>query len=516
MTERADDATVADGAWDRAPVALLRLDADGFVLAANRTLLRWLDRPADDVVGHRLARHLTAGGRIYWETHLAPLLRLQGGVEEVAVELRGPAGRLPVLLTARTHDGVVEVALSGAAARSRYERELLAARGAAERSATHLTLLQGVTAALSRASTVEAAARALLGPAVEGLGAGGAGLWLADPRGALTLHRTAGAAPARPDRRRPRDAVVVRADRSVVVPLAGPRGAAGVLVLSPPVADPEAGWPPEPDLLLAVGRQAGVALDRAATQDRSASVAHELQHALLRTDVPDDDRYAVTTVYRPGVQALEVGGDWYDVFLVREDVLAIAVGDVVGRGLHAAAAMGQLRSAVRAVADRSGPAALLAQLDRFVTRTGVGFMATLAFAEVDLGTGHVRYACAGHLPPLLVPSADHASAFLWGGRSTPLGVADPGRGRPEGHADLAAGDRLLLYTDGLVERRDRPLDVSLAELAVAAGALRGEPVNRLLSTAGGPPVGELDDVCLLALTWFGSRRPGAARGAVPG
>ncbi|WP_199422155.1 SpoIIE family protein phosphatase [Actinotalea solisilvae] len=499
-------------AWHRAPVALLRLDLDGVVLEVNRTLLRWLDQPEQDVVGHRLSRHLTVGGRIYWETHLGPLLRMQGGVDEVAVELRGPAGRMPVLLSARVHADVVEVALSGAAERSRYERELLAARSAAELSAGRLGLLQEVTAALSRAAGVEAAARALLGPTVQGLGAGGAALWLADTPGAPVLHRTAGTVPARPSRRTPRDEVVVRADGSVVVPLTAPNRSAGALVLSPPAAEPESGWPPDPDLLLAIGRQAAVALERAAMQDRSASVAHELQHVLLSTDVPDDDRYAVTTVYRPGVQALEVGGDWYDVFLVRDDVLAVTVGDVVGRGLQAAAAMGQLRSAVRAVADDAGPGDLLVQLDRFVARTGVGFMATLAFAEVDLASGDVAYACAGHLPPLHLSDA---AAFLWHGRSTPLGVPERGGRRPEGHARLGAGDRLLLYTDGLVERRDRPLDESLADLATAAGALGAAPVNRLVADTLAQPGRELDDVCLLALTWFGGGRPGHALEARP-
>ena len=203
---------------------------------------------------------------------------------------------------------------------------------------------------------------------------------------------------------------------------------------------------------------------------REAVVAHELQHALLTLNLPTDDRFTVTTEYRPGVQALEVGGDWYDAFLVDDGLLAVTVGDVVGRGLHAATAMGQLRSAVRAVAGPDvGPAALLTRLDRFVEQTAVGFMATLAYAEIDLDTGRVRYACAGHLPPLRFTAAG-AHEYLWRGRSTPLGL---GTDRAEAEAVLDPDDLLVLYTDGLVERRDRTLREGLESLATVGPALRG-------------------------------------------
>ena len=121
-------------AWDVAPVALLRLDGDGVIIDANEALLEWVGRPAQEVLaGVRLSELLSVGGRIYWETHLSPLLHMQGGVDEVAVELRGPDGRLPVLMSAVVHTGhdgerTVDVALSRATERSRYERELLAAR----------------------------------------------------------------------------------------------------------------------------------------------------------------------------------------------------------------------------------------------------------------------------------------------------------------------------------------------------------------------------------------------------
>ncbi|WP_456845338.1 PP2C family protein-serine/threonine phosphatase [Cellulomonas sp. P5_C6] len=368
-------------AWDVAPVALLRLDGGGLIVDANRMFLDLVGREAGTLVGAtRLSELLSVGGRIYWETHLSPLLHMQGRIDEVAVELRGPGGRVPVLMSAcawTSDDGAVrgvDVAMSRATERSRYERELLAARAAA---------------------------------------------------------------------------------------------------------------------------------DSAAAQE--ALVAHELQLALLTTDLPTGSRFSVTSEYRPGVQALEVGGDWYDAFVLDGDVLAVVVGDVVGRGLRAATAMGQLRSAVRAIAGPGvGPAALLSRLDRFVEQAGVGFMATIAYAEVELGTGRVRYACAGHLPPLRL-TASGAHEFLWEGRSTPMGV---GTHRVEAEISLEPHDLLVLYTDGLVERRDRPLAEGLDVLAEAAADLL-EPsgsvtslVTDLLAHAGG----ERDDVCVLVASWAGAGR----------
>ena len=301
------------------------------------------------------------------------------------------------------------------------------------------------------------------------------------------------AAPDRPpaDRVTP-DAVEQHAGGVVVVALGAPDAPRGVLVLSPRDDPFDVG------VLTAVGQQAGLALERARLFDQKASVAHELQRALLSTHLPVDDRFSVTTEYRPGVQALEVGGDWYDAFLIDDDVLAVAVGDVVGRGLHAATAMGQLRSAVRALAGPGvGPAGLLTRLDRFVTQAAVGFMATLAYAEIDLVTGQVRYACAGHLPPLRF-TAGGAHEFLGRAGRHRSGI---GVGRTEAVTVLAPQDLLVLYTDGLVERRDRPLPDGLHALATAGAELGdgsvADLVTGLLARAGD----ERDDVCVLVAAW---------------
>ena len=511
-------AALASEAWTEAPCGLLTLDLDGTVLDANTTVLDWVGRAREDVVARlRLSDLLSVGGRIYWETHLSPVLHVDGRVDEVAVDLQGPGGRQPVLLTAvvrpREPDRapLVRVALTSARERWRYERDLLVARRTAERSAGQVRVLQEATAALSRALGVEGMARAVLSATVGPLGAAGARLWLVGPDGALAPHGVAGAPPAPTSPGElsvpagsGSDGTAVQAPGGVVVPLRGQASLQGVLHLAART-DPGADLL-DLEVLTAVGRQTGLALDRAHLYEQSASVARELQHSLLAVAPPDDDRFAVATAYRPGVAMLEVGGDWYDTFLAEDGVLAVVVGDVVGRGLHAASAMGQLRSAVRAVAAPGvGPARLLSRLDRFVGPIEAAEMATVAYAEVHLATGRVRYACAGHPPPVLVPLSGEPRQ-LWEGRSVPLGAFGRVHERPEAELHLSPGDRLLLYTDGLFERRDRPLDAGLEVLAAAAGAGRGLPLEEHVSALTAAMLADekvRDDVCVLLLAWPG-------------
>ena len=491
--------------WDDAPCGLLTLQLDGTVRTANATFLGWIGRGLDEVAGRGLSDLLSVGGRIYWETHLSPLLHVEGRVEEVAVELRTSSGRMPVLLTAVREGDVLRVAVGSARERSRYERELLAARSAADRAAAQLRALQQTTAALSRSVGIDAVAAALLTASAEALGAASAALWLADPEGTLLLAAGSDDGVALPGSGTVlHEPVATAVDGRVVVPLHGTTRLQGVLSLAPNEA--AAADPIDLELVTAVGQHAGLALDRAHLYEQSADVARELQHSLLAVDPPDDRRFAVATAYRPGVELLEVGGDWYDVFLPAPDLLSVVVGDVVGRGLRAASAMGQLRSAVRAIAGAdAGPGGLLSRLDRFVEQVESASMATVAYAELDLRTGLVRYACAGHPPPLLLP-ADGPARLLWEGRSTPLGAFGGPEHRADAHLQLAPGDRLLLCTDGLFERRDRDLDAGLDLLTQVASGLGGVP----LTTA----VAELtrtllldevvrDDVCVLMLSWPG-------------
>jgi serine/threonine-protein kinase RsbW len=241
-----------------------------------------------------------------------------------------------------------------------------------------------------------------------------------------------------------------------------------------------------------------LAIDNAQLYEREQNASRTLQLGLLGGELPQPEGAALVAAYRPGNVTNEVGGDWYDAFPVDGGKLAILVGDVVGHDLEAAVAMGQLRGAVRALAGLGSPAALLERLDAFVSRLRGGAMTTMAYAELDVDSGELRYACAGHPPPLVVP-ADGDPRLLWGGRSGPLGMDM--HSRPEEHDRLEPGGTLVLYTDGLIERKGESLAVGLERLSDAARASSGDGlqplVDRMLSAmlAGHP---QEDDVCIIA------------------
>jgi phosphoserine phosphatase RsbU/P len=231
---------------------------------------------------------------------------------------------------------------------------------------------------------------------------------------------------------------------------------------------------------------------------REHEVASELQRSLLAGALPAAEPLAVEVFYRPAEAGLEVGGDWFDAFWLEEGRrVALVVGDVVGRGITAATAMGQLRSAIRALASTGlAPGPLLDALDRYAARHGVGRMATVVVADLDLDTRELRYAAAGHPPPVLVDPAT-GPRFLEDGRSLPLDAAVRAGPRAQATVETPAGGLLLLYTDGLVERRTRPLDEGLAALVAELRAAGGRPVLADLARRM-EGLGHPDDVCLLS------------------
>jgi serine phosphatase RsbU (regulator of sigma subunit) len=201
-------------------------------------------------------------------------------------------------------------------------------------------------------------------------------------------------------------------------------------------------------------------LDRSRAQFFT-DVAVTLQRAVLGpTTLPPG--FAVH--YEPATGTLEVGGDWYDVVDLPDGRYGVVVGDVVGRGLDAAAVMGQLRSAGRALLLEShAPAHVLSALDRFAALVPGAAVSTVFCAVIDPRDGAVRYSSAGH-PPAIVAQADGETCFLEKASSLPLAVVDDLE-RPETEVTLPPGSTLLLYTDGLVERRDEALDEGMARAA---------------------------------------------------
>jgi anti-anti-sigma factor len=231
-------------------------------------------------------------------------------------------------------------------------------------------------------------------------------------------------------------------------------------------------------MLLAVAEQCAQAMDRARLFRVEQAIAETLQRSLLPAQLPRLDRLALAARYLPGAEGTSAGGDWYDVVELGEDRVAIAVGDVVGQGPAAAAVMGQLRSALStALLQGCGPAAALEVLDRFAARLPGALATSAACLVVDGRAGAVRWAGAGHPPPLLVGAGGARS--LDGGGAV-LGV--PGRAPyAEESAPLRAGDTLLLYTDGLVERRGELLDTGLERVCAAAGRYTAADPERLIA-----------------------------------
>lgn len=234
---------------------------------------------------------------------------------------------------------------------------------------------------------------------------------------------------------------------------------------------------------------------------REQEIARQLQRSLLSGAMPSAPGLEIEVAYHPGVGGLEVGGDWYDAFwLDDEDTVGLVVGDVVGRGLEAASSMGQLRSAVRALASTGlAPGALLDALDRYSRRHGVGRMTTVVYAQLSLASGCLRFACAGHPPPVILAPGQEPR-FAWEGRSLPLDAYMAGEDRAEAAISLEPEATVLLYTDGLIERRSRSLEEGmnhlLAEVAIhrdCAPVRLTEQIARALRDAE-----SADDVCLLA------------------
>jgi PAS domain S-box-containing protein len=255
----------------------------------------------------------------------------------------------------------------------------------------------------------------------------------------------------------------------------------------------------ELELAEELGRRAGLALDHARLFAREHRAAETLQRALLPDALPDVPGHELAVRYLPSDARDHAGGDWYDAFALPDGRFGIVVGDVGGRGIAAAATMGQIRNALRAYAVKgAAPAEVMDDLHALVDASaGTITFATAIYVALDPASGDGELATAGHLPPLLV-HADGRSEYLAVPRCPPLGLSGA---PPCGSARfcLGAGDTLWLYTDGLVESRERPIDAGLSALAELAGRERGHLdilADTLLSAL---PRSREDDVALLGL-----------------
>ena len=284
---------------------------------------------------------------------------------------------------------------------------------------------------------------------------------------------------------------------SAAVPLLVGARTHGAMILS--FEHPHAFPPEERALVLALAAQCAQALERARLFEQERLVASTLQRSLLPDRLPEVEGLELAVRYHPAA-GLEAGGDFYEALPLADGTIGIGVGDVVGRGARAAAAMGQLRSALRAFALTGvGPAEVIHSLSGFAATVGGAMAATAVFATIDPRTGDMRYSCAGHPWPLLVTPDGHAE-YLQEGRGVPLGCL-PDAGFTEARAQIPEGATLLLFTDGLTERRGEDLLEVYERLRRALAARRDADLNTILDEiidevgADAP----LDDVALLAI-----------------
>jgi GAF domain-containing protein len=249
-----------------------------------------------------------------------------------------------------------------------------------------------------------------------------------------------------------------------------------------------------------LAHRAAVAVDNSRLYDREHRAAVTLQQSLLPRQLPEVPGVEFAARYLPATSELDVGGDWYDAIPLGDGSVGVAVGDVVGHGVEAAAVMGQFRNALRAyVLDGRGPDAAVEQLNRLTRTFDQNDMATLVYVVIDTASGGFRFVRAGHPPPL-IRNVDGDVMKLNGQGALPVGVA-PNVRYPATAMRLEPGATLLLYTDGLVERRGEPLEAGIEKLErVLADA--PEPLEELcdhLLSVLAPDVERDDDICLLAI-----------------
>lgn len=256
------------------------------------------------------------------------------------------------------------------------------------------------------------------------------------------------------------------------------------------------------DLALAenLASQVAAVVDNARVYDIEHRIARTLQRSLLPEHLHVPEGLDVAARYLPAAEGAEIGGDWYDVYPMADGRVAIVVGDVEGHDMVAASVMGRLRSVLRAYSmEAAGPAEAIGRLSQFAMSTGTARMATLLAVALDRETGRFALASAGHPPPMVVAKAG-APRMLAVRPGPPVGVAP--HDYDENTGDLAIGDALLMYTDGLVESRPPAApQAGIKRAAAVAASHRGSPEQLCAALEGEVATrgGRRDDVVFVAV-----------------
>ncbi|MGW6735434.1 SpoIIE family protein phosphatase [Streptomyces sp. NPDC055013] len=318
---------------------------------------------------------------------------------------------------------------------------------------------------------------------------------------------------------------LVEAQEALIIPLRLHAITFGALTLTRAPASPPF---TEADRVLAeeVARRTALGLDNTRLHAAQADIAATMQRALL-TDLPTVEGLDLAAHYRPAQHAAEIGGDWYDAFLLHDGDLALVIGDVTGHDIQAASRMSELRNMLRALAvDRpeEQPGQILRRLDTAQARLTLADSATAVLARLHFTrdkTWEMAWSVAGHPPPLLI-SADGHATYLTDCHAMLLGVR-PNSERPTARTTLPAGTTVLLYTDGLVESRTQSLDTGMTRLRQHATTHRHLPLPQLVVELARNLGDTRDDITLIAArtpthpsqetdTWQKAERPTSDQG----
>jgi serine phosphatase RsbU (regulator of sigma subunit) len=272
----------------------------------------------------------------------------------------------------------------------------------------------------------------------------------------------------------------------------------------------------EVDIAQEIAVRAGLALDNARLYAMQRSLAEELQRSLLTTP-PEPDHCQIVVRYAPAAEVASVGGDWFDSFIQQDGATVLVIGDVMGHDTAAAAAMGQVRGLLRGIGwhTGAGPAELLRGLDAAMQGLLVSTTATAVVArleqnedELERGVTRVRWSNAGHPPPMLIHPDGQVQPLIGLEPDLLLGI-DPRTDRSDTVAVVDRGATLLLYTDGLVERRGQDLDTGLGLLRTTLEKLAHLELDALCDQLleSMQPERPEDDVALIAVRLHRQDRP---------
>jgi PAS domain S-box-containing protein len=514
------------GAFEAAPIGKTVLDAEGRIVRSNTAFASLVGREPAGLQGVAVVELCDPEDR---EELLATLDRARthrSGIDpetpSVDLRLQSSAGiELWVGLVASAIEATefpeplllaqwVDLTVRRRAEQDRAELLLeQAARAQAESIAERLSKLQDLTSALEPLELDE-----LLPQLAERLAelfeVEAAEVQIRDELNEPVVVRAAGGQVGKVPRDRDRERVHEPApapapeDRWRQVPLVIERTPVGFLRLAEPPG--RSFSPTERSLLQDAADRAALAIRRAQLHEEEHRIAVELQRGLIPKRLPEVSGIALAASYDVAGLSAQVGGDWYDAFAMPDGRLGIVVGDVTGRGIRAASSMGQLRTLTRAFAlaqgDQHDPGAALTLLNRHQLEGGDEHLFTIVYAIIDPARRTISWSNGGHPPPLL-RTADGTCRYLEGGNGL-MGVED--REYETHEAQTAAHDTVVLYTDGLIERRGESLDVGLDRLAAAASSGPEDPrrmCDHILDQLLEPPGQRYDDVTAVVARLIG-------------